>query len=99
MLYQYVNTGSTGNKYLDGLIDNYLMTGSTGDEDWDQWLAPYKQMFFPDPGTNNGGSNPSGKYPYYITVTLKYKESLKNAELDRKGLDQDAKIEKVEVLN
>ncbi len=98
MLYQYMNTGSTGNKYLDGLIDNYLMTGSTGDEDWDKWLEPYKQMFFPDPGPGNG-SAPSGKYPYYITVTLKYKESLKKAELDRKGLDKDAKIEKVEVFN
>ncbi len=98
MLYSYMNTGSTGDKYLDGLIDNYLMTGSTGDADWDKWLEPYKQMFFPDPGGNGSGPNASGKYPYFITVTLKYKEALKDAELDRKGLDKDAKIEKVEVF-
>lgn len=96
MLYAYMNTGSTGDKYLDGLVDNYLLTGSTGDEDWDKWLEPYKEYLFPDP--NPGGPNSSGKYPYFITVSLKYKEALKEAELDRKGLDKNAKIEKVEVL-
>lgn len=94
MLYKYLNTGTTGDKYLDGLIDNYLMTGTTGDADWDEWLEPYKQYL---PGANGGGSNSAGKYPYYITVALKYKDTLKDAELDRKGLDKDAKIEKIEV--
>lgn len=93
MLYKYLNTGSTGDKYLDGLIDNYLMTGSTGDADWDKFLEPYKDYLIPN--TNPG---PSGDYPYYFTVVLKYKEALKEVELDRKGLDKDGKIEKVEVL-
>ena len=99
MFYSYMNTGSTGDSYLDGLIDNYLLTGSTGDADWDAWLEPYKQYLFPELNTNPGSSSSSGKYPYYITITLKYKEALKNAELERKGLDKNAKIEKVEVLN
>ena len=94
MLYKYLNTGSTGDEYLDGLIDNYLMTGSTGDADWDAWLEPYKQYLFPD---SNKGNGSYGQYPYYFTVSLKYKDALKDAELDRKGLDVDAKIEKVEV--
>ena len=103
MLYKYMNTGSTGDAYLDGLIDNYLLTGSTGDKDWDAFLEPYKQYLFPDSGNNNGGGNggsggSSGKYPYYITISFKYNDTLKNAELDRKGLDEDAKIEKVEVF-
>ncbi len=96
MFYNYLETGTTGDKYLDGLIDNYLMTGTTGDKDWDEWLEPYKQYLFPDMNSGNGSS---GNYPYYITVSFKYKEALKDAELDRKGLDKDAKIEKVEVLN
>lgn len=94
MLYKYLNTGTTGDKYLDGLIENYLMTGTTGDPDWDKWLEPYKP-YLPMGGGNGSGS--SGKYPYYFVVALKYKDALKDAELDRKGLDEDAKIEKVEV--
>ena len=97
MLYKYLNTGTTGDKYLDGLIENYLVTGSTGDPDWDAFLEPYKQYLLPDVNTGNG-SNASGNYPYRITVVLKYTEALKKAELDREGLDKDAKVEKLEVL-
>lgn len=98
MLYKYLNTGTTGDKYLDGLIENYLVTGSTGDPDWDAFLEPYKQYLLPQIGGGNG-SNASGNYPYKITVVLKYTDALKKAELDRDGLDEDAKIDKVEVLN
>ncbi len=96
MLFMYMNSGSTGDKDLDKLIDNYLMTGSTGDDDWDKFLEPYKQYLNPD--LPDDDKNPSGKYPYYFTVALKYKDALKDAELDRKGLNKDDKIEKVEVL-
>ena len=34
---------------------------------------------------------------YYLTVVLDYDESLIQAEQTRKGLDRDAKVEKVEV--
>ena len=34
----------------------------------------------------------------YFVVALKYKEALKDEELDRKGLDYADKIEKVEVF-
>ena len=97
MLYKYLNTGTTGDDYLDGLIDNYLMTGTTGDEDWDKWLEPYKQYlpgFKDDPTINR----PSGNYPYYFTVSLKYKDALKEAELDRKGLNKNDKVDKMEVF-
>ena len=97
MLYKYLNTGTTGDKYLDGLIDNYMMTGTTGDADWDKWLEPYKQYlpgFKDDPTLNR----PSGNYPYYFTVSLKYKDALKEAELERKGLSMADKLEKMEVF-
>ena len=97
MLYKYLNTGSTGDDYLDGLIDNYLMTGTTGDADWDKWLEPYKQYlpgFKDDPSINR----PSGNYPYYFTVSLKYKDALKEQEQERKGLSMADKLEKMEVF-
>lgn len=97
MLYKYLNSDTTGDKYLDGLIENYLMTGTTGDPDWDAWLEPYKQ-YLPGLG-DSGGTGSAGQYPYYFTVALKYKDALKEAELDRKGLDKDEKIEKVEVFD
>lgn len=97
MLYKFLNTGSTGDDYLDKLIENYMLTGTTGDADWDKWLEPYKQFlpgFKDDPSLNR----PSGNYPYYITVALKYKDALKEAELERKGLSMADKLERMEAF-
>ena len=102
MMYKYMQTGTTGDKYLDGLIENYMLCGTTGDKDWDAFLEPYKQYLFPNPnggGGNGGIGGIGGNYNYTFTVSLKYKDALKDAELDRKGLDKDGKIEKLEGID
>ena len=96
MLYKFMSGGTTGDDYLDKLIQNYLLTGSTGDADWDKWLEPYKQ-YLPGPGKDPSLNRPSGDHPYYLTVTLKYKEALKEAELDRKDLDIEDILEKLDI--
>ena len=97
MFYGYMNTGSTGDSYLDGLIDNFLLSGSTGDADWDAWLEPYKQLLLPEQSGGNGGVN--GRYPYYITVSFKYTEALKEIVQEREGLNKDDKVQKPEGVN
>ena len=94
-LFQYLSTNTSGDDYLDGLLDYYLATGSTGDRAWDNWLKPYKQYLTEQEGASTGSP---GQYPVYFVVALKYKEELIKAELDRKGLDYSEKIERVEVL-
>jgi hypothetical protein len=82
---------------LDGLIDNFLLSGSTGDADWDAWLEPYKQLLLPEQSGGNGGVN--GRYPYYITVSFKYTEALKEIVQEREGLNKDDKVQKPEGVN
>lgn len=96
MLFQYLSANTSGDTYLDSLLDYYLVTGSTGNREWDNWLKPYKKYLL-DEGSSASGS--PGQYPVYFVVALKYKEALIEAELERKGLDYSEKIEKVEVLD
>ena len=96
MLFKYQSENTTGDSYLDGLLDYYLVFGTTGDRTWDNWLKPYKILLTGESGAPSSG-NP-GQYPVYFVVVLQYKEELIKQELDRKGFDYDAKIEKVEVL-
>lgn len=95
MLFQYLSANTSGDELLDSLLDYYLVTGSTGDRDWDNWLKPYKKYLLEE---GSAGSGSPGQYPVYFVVALKYKEALIKAELERKGLDYDKKIERVEVL-
>ena len=79
------NTGMDENDLLMWLLKNQLknQTGGSGIPD----------IF------NTGASQtqkPADKR-YYLTVVLGYDESLIQAEQTRKGLDRDAKVEKVEV--
>lgn len=96
MLFQYQTANTSGDIYLDGLLDYYLVFGTTGDRTWDNWLKPYKGLLTGESGAPSSG-NP-GQYPVYFVVSLQYKEALIKEELDRKGFDYDEKIEKVEVL-
>lgn len=51
-------------------------------------------------GGSSGGGSSSGKDTnVYVTVTLGYRQELIQEELDRKGLDQTEKLDKVEVEN
>ena len=95
MLFQYLSANTSGDDYLDTLIDYYIVTGSTGDRDWDNWLKPYKRYLTDQTGASTGSP---GQYPVFFSVSLKYKEELLKEELERKGLDYSEKIERVEVL-
>lgn len=96
MLFQYQSANTSGDAYLDGLFDYYLVFGTTGDRAWDSWLKPYKGLLTGETGSPGSGS--PGQYPVYFVVILQYKEALIKEELDRKGFDYDEKIEKVEVF-
>ena len=79
------NTGMDENDLLKWLLMNQLknQTGGSG-----------------IPDIFNTGSSQTQKPAdnrYYLTVVLGYDESLIQAEQTRKGLDRDAKVEKVEV--
>ena len=95
MLFQYLTANSSGDAFLDELLDYYIIVGSTGDRNWDNWLKPYKNQLF---GADQNVSGSPGQYPVYFVVSLKYKDELLKEELDRKGFDYEDKIEKVEVL-
>ena len=79
------NTGMDENDLLMWLLKNQLknQTGGSGIPDIFNTGASQTQK----PADNR----------YYLTVVLAYDESLIQAEQTRKGLDRDAKVEKVEV--
>ena len=79
------NTGMDENDLLMWLLMNQLknQTGGSGIPDIFNTGASQTQK----PADNR----------YYLTVVLSYDESLIQAEQARKGLDRDAKVEKVEV--
>lgn len=79
------NTGMDENDLLLWLLMNQLknQTGGSGIPDIFNTGASQTQK----PADNR----------YYLTVVLSYDESLIQAEQTRKGLDRDAKVEKVEV--
>lgn len=79
------NTGMDENDLLMWILMNQLknQTGGSGIPDIFNTGASQTQK----PADNR----------YYLTVVLGYDESLIQAELTRKGLDRDAKVEKVEV--
>ena len=79
------NTGMDENDLLMWLLMNQLknQTGGSGIPDIFNTGASQTQK----PADNR----------YYLTVVLTYDESLIQAEQTRKGLDRDAKVEKVEV--
>ena len=79
------NTGMDENDLLMWILMNQLknQTGGSGIPDIFNTGASQTQK----PADNR----------YYLTVVLSYDESLIQAEQTRKGLDRDAKVEKVEV--
>ncbi len=105
---KYINTGTTGNPTLDKLIKNFYDTGTTGNERLDSLILNAVLM---DGATgeddindllNNllGGSGTgsgTGDTRITFTVSLGYNEELKNEELNRKGLFENAWIKKLEV--
>lgn len=106
LLKKYLATGSTGNAVLDKLLQNYIKNKTTGNAKLDKIIGDYLSGLT----INNGGGTGTGTGNYgggyspapqdtriFYTVSLKYKQELITAELVRKGLDKNLKVEPVEV--
>lgn len=96
LIQQYLNSGSTGNAVIDALIKEYLsssiISGDISGDDLENLLGT---LLGGSTGSTGGVS--SGDTRIYFTVSLKYNDNLKNAELIRKGLTYTDKIAKLEV--
>ena len=111
MMNKYLTTGSTGNKAYDELIQKFIKTGTTGNEKLDQMIKDFVTEYMKN--SQNGSDSLMGAIDslfgagtgtgeqvdtrIHFVVTLGYNDELKNAELSRKGLNYDEKINKVEV--
>ena len=99
LLKKYFADGTTGIKKLDELIKKYqdsIIGGGTSDD-----LLDLLDKFFGN-GSSTGNGNGTGTGQpvdtrIFFTATLMYNEELAMAELERKGLDYESKVEKLEV--
>lgn len=99
LLNSYISKGTTGNKLYDFMIDKYLSEGTTGNAKIDKLIGELlKDMAGNGGNSGNGGASSESKdNRIHFTVSLGYNDELKNAELDRKGLSYEDKIDKLEV--
>lgn len=101
---------STGNDVLDDLAQKYYFSNphTCGNPKLDVFFDEYFNQY--TGGGNQGGENPDPIIPIIpggptedtrikFSVQLTYKEELKLVEQDREGLNEDDKIEKLEVDN
>ena len=98
-----------GLEYLYGLMNNYYATETrTGSDAMDNRIKDEDEYLlgkFAESAMNankGGGGNANQEQPepdtrYFFAVSLMYNDELRNAELERKGLDYDAKVEELEV--
>ena len=97
LLKKYFADGTTGIKKLDELIKKYqdsiIGGGSTDD------LLDLLDKFFGNGGStgNGAGTNQIVDTRIFFTAVLGYNEELAMAELERKGLDYESKVDKLEV--
>lgn len=87
-------------QYLNQLVPGQTGTGTGGLEDLlNQWLPtlPGGTGTGTGAGTGAGQTTDPDDKRIYFTVTLEYKQALIDAELERKGLSNEAKVEKLEV--
>ena len=96
LLDSYIAKGTTGNKVYDFMIDKYLSQGTTGNSKIDGLIKEYLKDISGN-GGNGGVSSDSTDTRIHFTASLGYNDELKNAELDRKGLSYEDKIDKLEV--
>ena len=106
LLKNYLGTGTTGNAVMDKLLNSYIKTGTTGNAQIDKIIKNYLSGINIGTGTGNGsgigGGTGTGTVVQqdnriFYTVFLQYKQELLTAELQRKGLDHNLKVEKLEV--
>ena len=103
LFFLYLMRGTTGNKELDALLKELglnvgkdpVKPNDPSKPGGDNWEDIWEDLF----GGGNSGGTPTGPVDTRITFTavLLYDEDLIQAELIRKGLDYDGKIDKLEV--
>lgn len=97
MLTLYVQKGTTGNKALDALLKAYLSSQLSGGADKDKLTALINTIMGAGGSGSSGGSGSGSGEPQdtriHFTAAMAYNDELKNAELERKGLDYDDKVE------
>lgn len=103
MFKMYENFGTTSNKKLDAMLKELglktKVPGGTTNPDQPDTDVPddfWENLFGPGGSTGGTGTGPVDTRVTF-TVVLMYNEELANAELVRKGLDYDGKLDKVEV--
>ena len=101
MFKMYENFGTTSNKKLDAMLKELglktKVPGGTTNPDQPDTDVPndfWENLF--GPGGSTGGTGTADTRVTFSAVLL-YNEDLIRAELERKGLDSDGKIDKVEV--
>lgn len=95
LLEKFYRTGSTGNKRIDALIMKAAQIGGgTNDADFDKLISELLGGTNPD-GTGEGGEEQDTRVKF--TALLGYNDELKSAELIRKGLYTENKVQKLEV--
>jgi hypothetical protein len=99
LLKKYFADGTTGIKKLDELIKKYqdsIIGGGTNDD-----LLDLLDKFFGNGGTTGTGTGTGTGQTVdtriFFTAVLGYNEELAMAELERKGLDYESKVDKLEV--
>ena len=112
LIEKYNSNGTTGIKSVDSMINKYKTSKTTGYKAMDKLLTQHldiKQLVggLTGTGTGTGTGNTTGgggggggqaqDTRIFFTAVLLYRENLIDAELSRKGLDQNAKVEKLEV--
>ena len=112
LIEKYNKNGTTGIKSVDSMINKYKTSKTTGYKAMDKLLTQHldiKQLVggLTGTGTGTGTGNTTGgggggggqaqDTRIFFTAVLLYRENLIDAELSRKGLDQNAKVEKLEV--
>lgn len=96
LLDSYIAKGTTGNKVYDFMIDKYLSQGTTGNSKIDGLIQKYLEDISGN-GGNGDASSGSTDTRIHFTASLGYNDELKNAELDRKGLSYEDKLDPLEV--
>jgi len=90
----FTSSGISVNKFYDKLFTRYKLLGKSGSQYLDSLLSPQKPSQPSGGGTGNGQPVDTR---IAFTVVLGYNNDLMRAELERKGLSNDSKVEMLEV--
>lgn len=90
------SSGISVNKFYDKLFTRYKLVGKSGSQYLDSLLSPQTPSQ-PSGGGGGGAAQQPVDTRIAFTVVLGYNNDLMKAELERKGLSNDSKVEMLEV--